>query len=62
MNKHDQKRRDNLIKTLKKAEEQAEMARLYLVANKRDQEDIVAMRLALEHIEIALSHVEEKEV
>ncbi|WP_157273374.1 hypothetical protein [Paenibacillus sp. oral taxon 786] len=57
MNKHDQSRRNSLIKTLNKAREQAETARMYLIANERDPEDIAATSLALEHIEIALSHL-----
>ncbi|MDR9503390.1 hypothetical protein RI662_03620 [Brevibacillus agri] len=61
MNKHDQSRRNSLIKTLKKAQEQAATARMYLVANERDSEDIAATCLALEHIEIALSHLGAKE-
>lgn len=61
MNKHDQIRKDGLIKTLRKAKEQAETARMYLIANERDQEDIAAACLSLEHIEIALLHLGAKE-
>ena len=57
MNKHDQSRRDALIKTLAKAKEQAETAKLYLVANNRSQEDIAAAHDALEHIDIALERL-----
>ncbi|MBU5442058.1 hypothetical protein [Paenibacillus sp. MSJ-34] len=57
MNKHDKSRKDSLIKALNKAKEQAETARLYLIANERDPEEIAAACLALEHIEIALSHL-----
>ncbi len=61
MNKHDQTRRNGLIKTLKKAREQAETAQMYLVANERDPQDIASTHLALEHIEIALEHLGIKE-
>lgn len=57
MNKHDQSRRNSLIKTLQKAREQAETAKMYLIANNREQDDIAATHLALEHIEIALEHL-----
>jgi hypothetical protein len=57
MNKHDQNRKDALVRTLCKAKEQAEIARLYLTVNNRDEADIAAASLALEHIEIALEHL-----
>ena len=58
MSKHDQRRKDALIKTLQKAKDQADTALLYLSANDRDLEQIADMTLALEHIEIALGHLE----
>ncbi|MFD1954271.1 hypothetical protein ACFSL6_08795 [Paenibacillus thailandensis] len=54
MNKHDQARRDALIKTLVKAKEQAETASLYLTANNRDPEDIATAAVVIEHIDIVL--------
>ncbi len=54
MNKHDQSRKDALIKTLAKAKEQAETAGIYLSANNRDMEDIMNNNLVLEHIDNAL--------
>ena len=57
MNKHDQRRKDGLVMTLSKAKEQAETARVYLIANEREMEDIADVSLALEHIEIALEHL-----
>lgn len=57
VNKHDQSRKDGLIRTLCRAKEQAETARMYLVANQRDPDDIAAVNLALEHIDIALEHL-----
>lgn len=57
ISKHDQQRKDDLIKTLVKAKEQAETARLYLIANDRDIEEIVNVGLVLEHIDIALGHL-----
>ncbi|WP_308637701.1 hypothetical protein [Paenibacillus silvisoli] len=57
MNKHDQARKDALVKTLCKAKEQAETAKLYLVTNDRDADDVAAAALALEHVEIALEHL-----
>lgn len=53
-NRHDQARRDTLVKTLAKAKEQAENAHLYLVANERPFEDIAVVSDAMEHIDIAL--------
>lgn len=61
MNKHDQTRKDRLINTLRKAKEQAETARMYLIANDRNQVEIADTCLALEHTEIALSHLGVKE-
>jgi len=58
LSKHDQRRKDALIKTLQKAKDQADTALLYLSANDRDLEQIADMTLALEHIEIALGHLE----
>lgn len=57
MTKHDQHRKNTLIRTLQKAKDQAEVLRLYLTANNRDPEDIATANLALEHIEIALEHL-----
>ncbi|NOU63159.1 hypothetical protein GC096_03745 [Paenibacillus sp. LMG 31461] len=57
MNKHDQSRKDALIKTLCKAKEQAETAILYLSANNRDMEDIISAKLTLEYIEISLERL-----
>lgn len=57
MNKHDQHRKDALIKTLCKAKEQAETARIYLEVNNRDQEDIFVAHDVLEHIDIALERL-----
>lgn len=57
MNVHDQRRRDQLAKTLSKAKEQAETCFLYLVTNERPFEEISDAELALEHIKIALGHL-----
>jgi hypothetical protein len=57
MNKHDQSRKDALIKALCKAKEQADLALIYLNANNRDMRDICAVNDALEHIEIALEQL-----
>lgn len=57
MNKHDQNRKDELIKTLCKAKEKAENSLLYLTVNNRELEDISAAGLALEHVNIALEHL-----
>jgi hypothetical protein len=57
MNKHDQVRKDDLVKALCKAKEKAETTKLYLVANDRSEEDINAASLALEHVDIALEHL-----
>ncbi|AZN43373.1 hypothetical protein [Paenibacillus albus] len=57
MNKHDQSRKDALIKTLIKAKEQAETAKLYLSVNNRDTEDIAAASVALEYVEHALEQL-----
>lgn len=54
MNKHDQRRREKLLKLLRQAQEQAEMCMLYLVANKRDPEEIADIALAEEHIGIVI--------
>jgi len=57
MNKHDQSRKDSLIKTLCKAKEQAETAVLYLTANNREVDDILAAKVTLEHIELSLERL-----
>lgn len=58
MNTYDQRRKDALVRTLQKAKEQAEIARMYLVTNEREPTDITAACDALEHIEIALERLE----
>jgi hypothetical protein len=60
-NKYDRQRRDQLLKTLAKAKEQAENAALYLTANERPIEEVYAVEDALEHITIALEHLGVKE-
>ncbi|CAM3745178.1 hypothetical protein COLU111180_06345 [Cohnella lubricantis] len=57
MTRHDQARRDALVKTLVKAKEQAETAALYLTANDRDPEDIMTTAVVIEHIDIALEQL-----
>ena len=57
MNKHDQTRMNRLVKLLSQAREQAAVAHMYLIANKRDDADIDAAGDALEHITIALEHL-----
>jgi hypothetical protein len=57
MNRHDKARKDDLIKTLAKAKEQAETAGLYLTANNRDPEDIMTTAVVIEHIDIALEQL-----
>ncbi|WP_080833261.1 hypothetical protein [Cohnella massiliensis] len=54
MNKHDLARRDALVRTLAKAKELAENARVHLIANDREQEDIEAMSNASALAEKAL--------
>ena len=58
MNTHDQRRKDALVRILRHAQEQAETARMYLIANQRDPEDVAAVLDALEHIELALERQE----
>lgn len=62
MEKYDQQRKNALIKTLRKAKEQAETVLLYLTVNNRDPEDIAAAGLVLEHLEIALGIYSEAHV
>lgn len=57
MNKHDKTRMDRLIKLLVQAREQAAVAQMYLIANKRDDGDIDAAGNVLEHISIAMEHL-----
>lgn len=57
MNKHDQSRKDALVRSLCKAKEQADTALIYLNANNRDMEDILTVNDALEHIDIALERL-----
>jgi hypothetical protein len=57
MNKHDLKRKQNLILALNKAKEKASIALMYLTANDRDYEDIANVGLAAEHTAIALGHL-----
>lgn len=54
MNKHDERRKQALIKTLRKAKEQADTAYLYLDANSANFEDREPIAEALDHIEIVL--------
>ena len=61
MNKHDERRKQALIRTLRKAREQADTAILYLGANDRDMDDIYRAVVALEHIGIALEHLCQEE-
>lgn len=57
MNKHDQSRKDALLKTLIKAKELAGTAALYLSVHNQDMNDIFAVNDALEHIDIALERL-----
>lgn len=54
MNEHDLGRKNVLIKTLRKAIEQAETATLYLNTNDRDLRDIERIALSSEYIQLAL--------
>lgn len=54
ISKYDQQRKDVLINTLIRAKERANTALVYLSANDRDPEEINAVNVALEHINIAL--------
>jgi len=56
-NKHDQRRRDAVVKTLAKAEEQLREAALYLVTNERPADEIYAVNDAHEHVLIALERL-----
>ncbi|OPA76759.1 hypothetical protein BVG16_16445 [Paenibacillus selenitireducens] len=62
MNKHDQQRKDALIKTLLKAKEQAETAHLYLSVLGQDPEEIADTIFALEHIEIVLEQLNKSQL
>lgn len=55
--KHDQQRKDALVKTLVKAKEEAETTQLYLAANDRDPEEVMNVSLVLEHIDVALERL-----
>ena len=57
ISKEDQKRKDALIKTLTKAKEQADTARLYLIANDRNLDDIYAAADVADHIDNALERL-----
>jgi ubiquinone biosynthesis protein UbiJ len=57
MNTHDLKRQQDLIASLLKSKEKARIALLYLTVNDRSYEDISNVNLAVEHLDIALSHL-----
>lgn len=54
MNRYDLRRKEQVIKALKKAKEKADIAMLYLSANNPDLWQVADMRLTIEHIENAL--------
>lgn len=57
MNKHDLKRKKELLETLTKAYNQASHANLYLVANKRDEAEASAILAARIHIDKAIDQL-----
>lgn len=58
MNKHDQMRKNALVKTLVKAAEQAATFRLYITGNNtEDMDELARADIAEEHIRIALAHL-----
>ncbi|BBH19793.1 hypothetical protein Back11_11380 [Paenibacillus baekrokdamisoli] len=57
MNKHDEQRRRDLVKTLAKAKEQAEIAYLYLVTNEGDPEETMNAKQVLGNIDSALEQL-----
>lgn len=57
-NRHDKRRKDQIIKTLHKARDQIETATLYLgVQEPRPMQEIYAMDDALEHVNQALERL-----
>ncbi|WP_438449342.1 hypothetical protein [Gorillibacterium sp. sgz5001074] len=54
MNKHDRRRIGALITALKLAEDKAETALLYLSVQDQPTDELMAVGLAREHIELAL--------
>lgn len=57
MNKFDMQRREKCVKTLAIAKEQLEEASLYLTANDRTTDEIMAVEDALAHVELALENL-----
>lgn len=57
ISRHDQQRKDTLIKLLHKAKEQAEITRLYLSEDEHAFEEANAVNVAIEHIYIALEYL-----
>lgn len=57
MNKHDLKRKQDLISALKKAKEKARVAMVYLFVSDQNIEDMEDVELVLEHLDIALGHL-----
>lgn len=57
INKHDQKRKDKLVKALQKAQEMAGICWLYVTANDRPPDQVAEIALAMNHIEMALNHL-----
>jgi hypothetical protein len=57
MNKHDQQRRDQCIKSLLKSKKKLETACLYLTVNSRNITDVFPTEDALEHVNIALERL-----
>lgn len=54
---HDERRKKSLILTLERAKERAAETLLYMSAHDRDPEEMMNVRLAIEHIDIALGHL-----
>jgi hypothetical protein len=57
INKHDQKRIDDLVKSLNKAKEKARLVNLYLLDKESHRELIMDIGLVDEHITNALGHL-----
>lgn len=57
MNKHDEQRKRDLIRTLVKAKDQAEIACAYLDVNEVNPEEAVNANLVLAHIDTALEQL-----
>ncbi|MBP1992522.1 hypothetical protein [Paenibacillus eucommiae] len=57
MNRHDKKRKDDLISALEKARQKAELTKLYLNRHNSTFEDMTELTQAIHSIDTALFHL-----